>query len=284
MWRDIAGSPMLWRTVRMKNSQVHSFVGLANALKKHGTVHLDLRKMLLPSTGDDIWHEFSKAITPVDTLRKIEFCRFYPVKELVTMSIRKSDMFDVWCGENLLQEKNAAYVLNKLHLEDIKYDSIRDSVQEMTNQRGRPCKLFMDLGSKRKKQKLMAVFQKYSTERLTFAARTSLEASGQRNTLQILKGLSDPENAYRIKKAITTSTLEATQILLQSQIQDADTDVKLQALVNHTTHRIIETQNEVFYNICLVPLQMTVDNEISVTNLPYFQNDHDRWEAVQRTW
>lgn len=75
MWRDIASHPMLWRTVRMKNSQVHSFEGLANSLKKHGTRHLDLRKMLLPTGGDEIWPEFSKAIEKVDTLRKIELCR-----------------------------------------------------------------------------------------------------------------------------------------------------------------------------------------------------------------
>lgn len=75
MWRDIASHPMLWRTVRMKNSQVHSFEGLANTLKKHGTCHLDLRKMLLPTGGDEIWPEFSRAIEKVDTLRRIELCR-----------------------------------------------------------------------------------------------------------------------------------------------------------------------------------------------------------------
>lgn len=76
MWRAMADNPLLWRTVRMKNSQVHSFEGLANALKKHGTVHLDLRKMLLPSSGDDIWPDFSSAIARVDSLKKIEFCRY----------------------------------------------------------------------------------------------------------------------------------------------------------------------------------------------------------------
>lgn len=75
MWRDIASHPMLWRTVRMKNSQVHSFEGLANTLKRHGTYHLDLRKMLLPTGGDEIWPQFSKAIEKVDTLRRIELCR-----------------------------------------------------------------------------------------------------------------------------------------------------------------------------------------------------------------
>lgn len=59
----------------MKNSQVHSFEGLANTLKKHSTYHLDLRKMLLPTGGDEIWPQFSKAIEKVDTLRRIELCR-----------------------------------------------------------------------------------------------------------------------------------------------------------------------------------------------------------------
>ncbi|XP_044749294.1 uncharacterized protein LOC123310003 isoform X2 [Coccinella septempunctata] len=74
MWRDIASHPSLWRTVRMKNSQVHSFEGLANTLQKHGTAQLDLRKMLLTNC-DDIWPEFSSNIGKVDTLRKIELCR-----------------------------------------------------------------------------------------------------------------------------------------------------------------------------------------------------------------
>ncbi|XP_072385779.1 uncharacterized protein [Diabrotica undecimpunctata] len=75
MWRDIASHPILWRTVRMKNSQVHSFEGLAHSLKKHGTRHLDLRKMLLPTGGDEIWPAFSEAIEKVETLRRIELCR-----------------------------------------------------------------------------------------------------------------------------------------------------------------------------------------------------------------
>ncbi|KAL3266833.1 hypothetical protein HHI36_010986 [Cryptolaemus montrouzieri] len=74
MWKDIASHPLLWRTVRMKNSQVHSFEGLANTLQKHGTVQLDLRKMLLTNC-DEVWPEFSNNIGKVDTLRKIELCR-----------------------------------------------------------------------------------------------------------------------------------------------------------------------------------------------------------------
>lgn len=76
MWRDISNHPSLWRTVRMKNSQVYSFKGLAASLKNHGTVHLDLRKMLLfPHETKEIWTEFSNEIKNVQTLRKIEFGR-----------------------------------------------------------------------------------------------------------------------------------------------------------------------------------------------------------------
>lgn len=91
LWRDISSQPQLWRTVRMKNSQVHSFDGLANTLRKHGTVHLDLRKMLLPGGGDDIWPQFSEAIRTVDTLKKIEFCRC-PAKVVEQLAESKTDL------------------------------------------------------------------------------------------------------------------------------------------------------------------------------------------------
>lgn len=263
----------------------------------------------------------------------------------VTMSILKRDMFDVWCRENSLQEKNAAvltYVLNRLHLEGDKDDSKRDLVKEKINSfssfvsktwkncnrtrkvfenkysdwldksiifvedeekpgpsRGRPSKHFMDLGDQRKKQKLLPLLQKYSTEELTFAARRSLEASGRRNASQILKELSEPEKVSKIKKAISTPTLgpikytpeEALGLFIDSRltkksyiimqqgakqrnaniypnynvlleakkkcypntefiiITDTSAEVKLQALVNHTTDRIIESQKEVFKNV-----------------------------------
>lgn len=76
LWRDVANHPVLWKTVRMKNSQIHSFYGLADTLKRQGTIHLDLRKMLLPAAGgDEIWPSFSDAIKKVESLKKIELCR-----------------------------------------------------------------------------------------------------------------------------------------------------------------------------------------------------------------
>lgn len=75
LWRDIAGHPSLWKTVRMKNSQVADWEGFADALKKHCTQNLDLRKMLLSNNSDDVWPLFSKAISRVDSLIRIELCR-----------------------------------------------------------------------------------------------------------------------------------------------------------------------------------------------------------------
>ncbi|KAK9891632.1 hypothetical protein WA026_015595 [Henosepilachna vigintioctopunctata] len=92
MWRDIASHSLLWRTVRMKNSQVHSFEGLSNTLQRHGTVQLDLRKMLL-TNGDEIWPEFSSNIGKVETLRKIELCRCpASVVEKLTETNRKLEV------------------------------------------------------------------------------------------------------------------------------------------------------------------------------------------------
>lgn len=74
MWRDLA-HPALWKTVRMKNSQVTDWDGLADSLKRHGTEHLDLRKMLIAGESDGIWKKFINVIPRVTSLVKLELCR-----------------------------------------------------------------------------------------------------------------------------------------------------------------------------------------------------------------
>lgn len=59
----------------MKNSQVNDWSGLANTLKRNGTKHLDLRKMLLPANNDESWHKFSANIGRVTDLESIDLCR-----------------------------------------------------------------------------------------------------------------------------------------------------------------------------------------------------------------
>ncbi|XP_074111840.1 uncharacterized protein LOC141535672 [Cotesia typhae] len=75
MWRDIAVHPSLWKTVRMKNSQVTDWDGLVATLQRHGTQHLDLRKMLVAAESDSIWEKFVAVIPNVKTLVKLELCR-----------------------------------------------------------------------------------------------------------------------------------------------------------------------------------------------------------------
>lgn len=73
LWNNVATNSILWNTVRMKNSQVNDWSGLMNALKKHGTQHLDLRKVLLSPTVN--WSEFLELIGDVNDLRSIDLCK-----------------------------------------------------------------------------------------------------------------------------------------------------------------------------------------------------------------
>jgi len=75
MWRDLAAHPSLWKTVRMKNSQVTDWDGLADTLQRRGTQHLDLRKMLISGESDSIWKKFLTTIPRVTSLLKLELCR-----------------------------------------------------------------------------------------------------------------------------------------------------------------------------------------------------------------
>lgn len=75
MWRDLAAHPSLWKTVRMKNSQVTDWNGLAETLRNRGTQHLDLRKMLIVGEADSVWKMFVTVIPRVTSLVKLELCR-----------------------------------------------------------------------------------------------------------------------------------------------------------------------------------------------------------------
>ena len=74
MWNLAAQSSKLWRTVRMKNSHVNDWEGFVRTLKRNGTIHLDLRKVLM-GNQEEAWREFSELIGRVDQLQKIDLCR-----------------------------------------------------------------------------------------------------------------------------------------------------------------------------------------------------------------
>lgn len=73
MWNQVANNSILWQTVRMKNSKVNDWSGLTGALKRHGTRHLDLRKILIPPTLN--WSDFLENIGDVTDLESIDLCK-----------------------------------------------------------------------------------------------------------------------------------------------------------------------------------------------------------------
>lgn len=75
MWSQVANHPSLWKTVRMKNSQVNDWIGFVNTLKRNGTKHLDLRKMLIAGNGDQTWQNVSDNIGQLTDLECIDLCR-----------------------------------------------------------------------------------------------------------------------------------------------------------------------------------------------------------------
>ncbi|XP_065212882.1 uncharacterized protein LOC135840319 isoform X2 [Planococcus citri] len=74
----IASESCLWKTVRLKNSQIHDWKGFAKALQKYGTKRLDMRKMLCSAVPEDLskmWQEFLQVIPTIASLEHIDFSR-----------------------------------------------------------------------------------------------------------------------------------------------------------------------------------------------------------------
>lgn len=58
----------------MKNSHVNDWAGFVRTLKRNGTTHLDLRKVLM-GNQEESWREFSELIGEVEQLQVIDLCR-----------------------------------------------------------------------------------------------------------------------------------------------------------------------------------------------------------------
>lgn len=62
----------------MKNSRVRDWEGVSQTLRRVGTRHLDLRKIIIPDKSDSLrsmWSDFIKSIAKVNTLVKLDLCR-----------------------------------------------------------------------------------------------------------------------------------------------------------------------------------------------------------------
>ncbi|KAL4716015.1 hypothetical protein ACJJTC_003804, partial [Scirpophaga incertulas] len=74
-WHQIAGTPALWRHVRLKNSFVSDWAALCALLRSRGTKWLDMKKMLVPPNDTHFWDQFSMHIGSVESLERLELCR-----------------------------------------------------------------------------------------------------------------------------------------------------------------------------------------------------------------
>ncbi|KAI5722483.1 hypothetical protein M8J76_009107 [Diaphorina citri] len=78
MFNAAAHSHVLWQVVKLKNSKVRDWNGLAECLNRHGTHTLDMLKMIGsadPDENDEIWNRFYKVIGKIHSLRRLELGR-----------------------------------------------------------------------------------------------------------------------------------------------------------------------------------------------------------------
>lgn len=93
----------------MKNSHINDWAGFIRTLQKNGTVHLDLRKMLISQNQEEAWREFSEKIRFVEELQGIDLCR---------------------CNSNVVEglfESNRLKTLNAVSIKDeaISFDALK---------------------------------------------------------------------------------------------------------------------------------------------------------------
>jgi hypothetical protein len=102
----------------MKNSSIQDWDGFVKTLKRNGTVHLDLRKILM-GNQDETWREFSTKIGELDQLRGIDLCRCNS-NILENLLISNPNLRSI----NAISLKD-----DKINLENLKSDSILEELR-----------------------------------------------------------------------------------------------------------------------------------------------------------
>ena len=85
LWRELALHHTHWRVVRLKNSRICDWTLFASHLRRAGTQHLDMRKMLFVASQDETWRDIAKAAGNLSEIRRIDFCRC-PAEVVETMA------------------------------------------------------------------------------------------------------------------------------------------------------------------------------------------------------
>ncbi|KAK7792255.1 hypothetical protein R5R35_000064 [Gryllus longicercus] len=156
MWHDLAGHPTLWKTVRMKNSQVLDWDGCAAALSKQGTQHLDLRKMLLdPSRTQEVWNQFCTAIGQISSLHHLDLCRCPSsvVERVAAQCPQLTNLTALFLSDSNLDLKSLKFLtqIEELRLKGIAVNGVKlksplDVLTKMTTLRHLSLTTIKDLG------------------------------------------------------------------------------------------------------------------------------------------
>ncbi len=64
-----------WRVVRLKNSRIYNWSLFSSHLRRAGTQHLDLRKMLFVTSTEETWVNLMTTASNLSEILRIELCK-----------------------------------------------------------------------------------------------------------------------------------------------------------------------------------------------------------------
>lgn len=64
-----------WRLVRLKNSRIYNWASFTSHLRRAGTQHLDMRKMLFVASPEETWQSLEGSASNLSELSHIDLCK-----------------------------------------------------------------------------------------------------------------------------------------------------------------------------------------------------------------
>lgn len=220
-----ASHPALWRTIRMKNSQVNDWAGFASTLRANGTRHLDLRKMLTGSNVDGLWEAFVQNIATVEQLQGIDLCGRCP-PSVVEALFDTSPQLRVLNGLALsnseeglsLAQVNCLTELEELRLRPENWMKLRGDLKPLATLANlRHLSLTFFLGLNEEAKHVTALGELCNLETLEIGECTKMVAELAQEVLPKLKKL----RRLRLEKGVTEKTL-MVQLARMAQLEHVE--------------------------------------------------------------
>ena len=64
-----------WRVVRLKNSRIYDWSLFSSHIRRAGTQHLDMRKMLFVTSPEETWSNLERTASNLSEILRIELCK-----------------------------------------------------------------------------------------------------------------------------------------------------------------------------------------------------------------